>query len=90
VTVAAVADWLRESLGELLDLPPNAIDVHAPLAELEVDSLVRSAMTVEIEDRLGIELDPAPLRHLQTVWEIAEFLVGMTTQAPGASVPAAR
>lgn len=89
-TVAAVAGWLQESLGDLLDLPAEDIDVHAPLAELEVDSLVLSALTADIEDRLDIAVDPVPLQHLSTVWEVADYLVHITRQAPGGSAQAAR
>lgn len=53
-----LADWLVEALGETLQADPRSIRRDLPLWEYGVDSLVAATLIAEVEDELGVWVDP--------------------------------
>ena len=50
--------WLQTHVAELLDRKPDEIDIDRPLGEQGLDSVDAVGLTGELEDLLGLELDP--------------------------------
>ena len=58
--VEAIQAWMVVRLSEELNIAPAAIDIHKPLLNYGVDSVIAFSLTGELADRLGQEL-PATL-----------------------------
>jgi acyl carrier protein len=62
-----VQDWLVSYLAELLDIEPDAIDVKVTFDRYGLDSSAAIAMTGDLADWLGSELDPTLIYDYPTI-----------------------
>jgi len=68
-------DWLRERLSESVQLPPEAVRSDLPLSIYGVDSLLGVMMLTEIEDGLGVLIDPDDVPPAMTLDDLAELVL---------------
>lgn len=59
--------WLIELVASYLELSPDVIQPDLPLSEYGLDSVYALAVSADIEDKLGITLDPTIMWDHQTV-----------------------
>ena len=62
--ISEIQDWLVAYLSKELELSPDEIDVTKPFDRYGLSSLTAVAMTGDMEDWLGHELDPDPALRL--------------------------
>jgi acyl carrier protein len=68
--------WLRALVGELLDVPPDQIDVTESLERYGLDSSTALCVVDSLERHLDRELDPALLYDYTTIRALARHLTG--------------
>ena len=73
--------WLQGRLAESIQVASERVRVDAPLATYGFDSLVGVMMLTEIEDRLGVVLDPDEIGPGMTLRDLAS-LVGRVEARP--------
>ncbi len=73
-----VQDWLTGRLSSYLDVPPAALDPTAPLADLGVDSVYALALVGEVEDALGVDLEPTLVWDHPTIADLSHRLAELT------------
>jgi acyl carrier protein len=74
VSEDVIRDWLRRRLAEEID-NAEAIDAERPLADYGVDSIAVVGVTGDLEDWLGVELDPTMFFDHPTLDQLAAFLL---------------
>ncbi|WP_446226119.1 acyl carrier protein [Nocardia sp. IBHARD005] len=77
-TDADIADWLANKVAGYLDTTPDAIDYDRSLAEYGLDSVYAITLCGEIEDTLGIAVEPTLAWDYPTISAMAEFLAAET------------
>lgn len=86
-----IQDWLAPRLAEALNLPPERIDAHAPLANYGLGSVEALVLVGDLEDWSGHSLEPTLLWDYPTLAAVAAFLArleaGMPAPAVGESQP---
>lgn len=70
----AIRDWCVAALARLLDLPAAAIRPDAPFVQLGLDSASATYFIVELEDWLGVELDPEIVFEHPSIADLAGHL----------------
>jgi acyl carrier protein len=76
----AIGSWLAERIGHYLRLPAGEIDHDAPLAGYGLDSVYAFALCGDIEDQLGVAVEPTLVWDVDTVHRLAEHLAGLTAE----------
>ena len=75
-TTAEIQAWLVSYLAELLAIEPNEVDVTIPFDRYGLDSSAAVAMTSDLENWIGIELEPTLPYDYPTIetlaWHSAE------------------
>lgn len=72
LTEAIVVEAVNEVLGaKRREFEP--IEASTPLAELRLDSLDVAELFMAIEDHAGIEIDPEPVRAMETVGDLVRL-----------------
>ncbi|WP_042411250.1 acyl carrier protein [Streptacidiphilus carbonis] len=69
-----IDSWLAEYIGELLTLPSAEIDREATFDSLGLDSATAIAITGELEDWLGLQLDPNVAYVHPTIRSLSRYL----------------
>ncbi|WP_156755320.1 acyl carrier protein [Actinokineospora pegani] len=69
-----IADWLTERVASYLDTDADSIDRDLPLAEYGLDSVYALSLCGDIEDTLGLVVEPTLAWDYPTVTAMAEFL----------------
>jgi len=59
VSEAAIREWIIDYLASLFALPRESIDIRQSFTALGLDSSAAAAMSGDLADWLGIEVDPA-------------------------------
>ncbi|HSR98522.1 MAG TPA: acyl carrier protein [Kofleriaceae bacterium] len=72
----ALERWIAELVASAVDLEPAAIDVEARLDRYGIDSAAAIGLTDELEQRLGVPLDPTLLYEYPTIRRLSGFLTG--------------
>ncbi|MCX4712998.1 MULTISPECIES: acyl carrier protein [Streptomyces] len=75
-----LSDWLAGEVAALLGDPTGTVDRAASMGEYGLDSIAGLTLAAAIEDRFGIEVDPAVVWDHPSIDELAAFLTG--PQAP--------
>lgn len=73
-TEATIQAWLVSYLAELLEIDPDSVDVKIPFNRYGLDSLAAVGLTGDLEDWLGLELEPTLLYDYPTIEALAEHL----------------
>jgi acyl carrier protein len=76
----AIGSWLTDRIGHYLQLPAGEIDRDASLAAYGLDSVYAFALCGDIEDLLGVPVDPTLVWDVDTVHRLADHLVGLTAE----------
>ncbi|MEW9533751.1 acyl carrier protein [Microbispora sp. NPDC049125] len=66
--------WLTEKIAMYLAIAPEAIDPTTPLAEYGMDSVYALSLFGDIEDELGLEVEPTLAWDYPTIVAIAGYL----------------
>ncbi|MBW1599703.1 acyl carrier protein [Streptomyces sp. JJ38] len=67
-------DWLVRRIARQLGVGPEAVDVDAPVADLNLDSLDARQIAHDLERECGSELTLEALRHCDTLRALAAYL----------------
>jgi acyl carrier protein len=71
---AELQEWLCAHLAAELRVPGGEIDPTEPMSVYGLDSVTAFAVLTDVEDRVGLELDPNSLWDYPTVAEFTRFL----------------
>ncbi len=77
---ADIADWLAQKVAEYLETTPESIDHERSLADYGLDSVYAVTLCGEIEDTLGIEVEPTLAWDYPTISAMSAFLTGRTRE----------
>lgn len=77
----AIGSWLTERVASYVDRPGHTIRTDVPLGEYGLDSVAAFTVCTDIEDHLGLELEPTVLWDHPTIDALSEFLVGALNTA---------
>ncbi|QXX95814.1 acyl carrier protein [Serratia marcescens] len=69
-----IIDLILTRLAAQTRLPKASIDIQSPLANYGVDSIHALSLCAELEERLGIEIEPTIAWDYPTIEQMAEFL----------------
>jgi acyl carrier protein len=72
-SVDDIRTWLLGKLREELDVD-TPLDSACPLADYGLNSISAIGVTADLEDLLGVELDPTMFFDYPTIDELARFL----------------
>lgn len=72
-TAAEIQDWLVLYTAKLLGIEPTAVEVLAPLQSY-LDSMTLVAVSGDLSDWLGRDVDPSVLGDSRTIEAIAKHL----------------
>jgi acyl carrier protein len=81
MTPSDIVSWCQSYIGELLGMPAASIDPDGAIADLGLDSAAAVSMVLELETKLGRELDPALLFEHGTLRAVGAVL-GAPEQVP--------
>lgn len=68
--------WLIERIAAETGQPAHEIDINLPFARLGLDSTAAVALTGDLEDILGLTLDPTLVFEFPTIARLAKHLAG--------------
>lgn len=83
MTKDEISAFCVDQLVDILRVPKDQIDVNAQFARLGLDSAMTIYLTMEIEDKLEIELDQQALIDHPTIDQLSAYLATKTN--PGAA-----
>jgi acyl carrier protein len=76
-----IVSWCQNYIAELLGVAANKIDPDAEIADFGLDSAAAVAMVLDLETKLGQELDPAILFEHGTLRKLAAAIPVLVPQA---------
>ena len=89
VSAATIQHWLVTHLAEELGLEPQEMDVHMPLSEYGLDSLVGMTLAGDLEEWLGLQLSPTLLWDYPVIASLAQHLAAALSSADAEPMPLA-
>lgn len=81
ITQTHIIDLILTRLSSQTRLPKESIDIQSPLANYGVDSIHALSLCAELEERLGIEIEPTIAWDYPTIAQMAEFLASEVATA---------
>jgi acyl carrier protein len=69
--------WLQEAVAKALEKPVASIARDIPLSEMGVDSVEAVALTGDLEDWSGLEVDPTLIFDYPTIAALAAHLTAV-------------
>ncbi len=69
-----IEDWISDYLANLLEVSPDELDPDVPFDRYGLDSSAAIGLTGELEEWLGLEIEPTLLYDYPTVDTLAEHL----------------
>lgn len=79
MNAAELEAWLIERVAAETNQAAHEIDVNLPFARLGLDSTAAVALTGDLEDSLGITLDPTLVFEFPTIARLVKHLAGNVT-----------
>jgi acyl carrier protein len=73
-----IRHWLAEHLAELLGVNEAQIDIDADFDSFGLDSAAAVAMTGELEEVLGCDIDPSVAYDHRTIRQLSSHLAGLS------------
>jgi hypothetical protein len=70
--VNGLAVWLQAYIADKCKIPAGAVGCGIPFDQLGVDSIMAVGITVEIDERYGVELPPTALFEFNTIDALVE------------------
>ena len=77
-TAAEIRDWMVDRVSRMTDLPPEEVDVAAPLTRHGLDSVALLSLATDLEKWLGYRFRENPLERYPTIAALARFLAAET------------
>lgn len=74
IDAESIQTWLIDYLSQLLDIEPTTIDVSHSFESYGLDSSTSIALTADLEDWLGSELEPTLVYEYQTIEALSHYL----------------
>lgn len=71
---ARIERWLSDYVAKIAQMQPAAVDVERPFSHYELDSISTVEMTADIEDWLGVRLEPTLIWDYPTIARLATHL----------------
>lgn len=75
LSVSELQTWMATYVAHLLDIHPDLVDITLPFDRYGLDSSAAVGMTGDLEDWIGIELDPTLLYDYPTISALAQHLI---------------
>ena len=72
-----IQDWIIAYIAKLLEVEPELVDPTIPFDRYGLDSSAAYALTGDLEDWLGEEIDPTAIYDYPTVEALSEYLSSM-------------
>ena len=69
-----IQDWIVSYIAELLEVEPELVDPSIPFDRYGLDSSAAYALTGDLEDWFGREIDPTAIYDYPTVEALSEHL----------------
>ena len=69
-----LVEWFKKAIAEVSGIAENMVDLKSPISTYELDSLSVVSITYELENYLGIEIDPTIFSEFQTIEELIAWL----------------
>lgn len=69
-----IQTWIISYLAELLEVEPELVDPITPFDRYGLDSSAAYALTGDLEDWLGSEIDPTAIYDYPTAEALSEYL----------------
>jgi acyl carrier protein len=79
----AIAEWCRSYLGDLLEVPAEAIGLTTGFDQLGVDSAIAVSLLIEVQERYAVELPAEALFDNPDLNAVAEYVSSHARQAEG-------
>ena len=73
-TAVEIQGWIVSYLAQLLEIDPDEVNVTIPFDRYGLDSSVAIGLTGDLEDWLGIKLDPTLLYDYPTIEGLAQHI----------------
>jgi acyl carrier protein len=73
-TATEIEEWLVSYLAQVLEIPPDEVEVAIPFERYGLDSATAIGMSGELGDWLGDELDPTLPYDYPTIESLARHL----------------
>ncbi len=73
-SITEIQDWTVAYIADLLEIDPDEIDTALPFDRYGLDSTAAVGLTGDLEDWLGIEIDPTLLYDYPTIDSLAKYL----------------
>ncbi len=70
-----IQTWISTYIADLLSIHSDQIDITVPFDRYGLDSSAAVGMTGDLEDWIGIELDPTLLYDYPTITALAQHLI---------------
>ncbi|HEY6495533.1 MAG TPA: acyl carrier protein [Trebonia sp.] len=80
---AAIAEWCRGYIADLLEVPAESIDLVTGFDRLGVDSAIAVSLLIEVEERYGVELPAEAMFDNPNLDAVAEYLSPRAHPAAG-------
>jgi acyl carrier protein len=75
LTFETISQWLQKSIANVLNEKPEAISITKSFPSFGLDSVVIVTLAVDLENYLGIELDPTVFYEFSSIDEITNWLI---------------
>jgi acyl carrier protein len=83
LTAENVRTWLVGRVARYLHEPAETVDPSAPLATYGLDSVYAFRICGEIEDALGVLVEPTVMWDVENLIELADHIAGLAAGRPG-------
>lgn len=70
----AIEHWLLEEIARILHQSPHHLEPSLPFASLGLDSTAAIALTGDLEDRWGVEVDPTLIFEYPSIQSLLDYL----------------
>ena len=85
VAAEAIQEWIVTRVSELTGIPPDEVDVEAPIERAGLDSIQMLVMTGDLENWLGFRFRDDPLDEFPTIAALARFVAAQGGERTGGS-----
>ena len=73
-SASEIRQWIADYLADLLEVDKDEIDTSLPFDRYGLDSSAAVGMTGDLEDWLGVEVDPTVIYDYPTVDALSSYL----------------
>jgi len=73
-SAADIRAWLVARITDVLEIPPDEIEIDAPIMNLALSSVEAVSLSGELEDYLGMSLSPTLIYQHSSLASLADYL----------------